>query len=123
MKREIPYILVVDDDQHQLDTIRRGLFLCGYDSLGVQSVDAALTFLDSPEGGKIDLVLTDLTMPGSTGLYLIEELRKSKPSLPVIVITGLAATNEIATIQQYGIPILRKPFAPDWLDQAIKALL
>ncbi len=116
-------ILVVDDEPHQLDTVRRGLFLYGYDSEGVGDVNTALTVLEGPDGDSFHLVLTDLTMPGNSGLNLIKQARKTRPTLPIIVITGLAATDEIETIQQQGIPILQKPFEPDDLHNAICELL
>ncbi len=116
-------ILVVDDEPHQLDTVRRGLFLYGYESEGVQDVDSAVETLSGPSGDTFDLVLTDLTMPGNSGIHLIEHVQKTRPDLPLIVITGLAATDEIDVVQQMGVPILQKPFEPDGLDKAIRKLL
>ncbi|MCP4676212.1 MAG: response regulator [Deltaproteobacteria bacterium] len=123
MADKTPKILVVDDEPHQLDTVRRGLFLYGYESEGVQDVVSAIEMLSGPDGDSFDLVLTDLTMPGNSGIHLIEHVQKTKPDLPVIVITGLAATSEIDAVQDKGVPILQKPFEPDGLDKAIRAHL
>ncbi len=122
-----PRILVVDDEQHQLDTVCRGLLLYGYDCQGVLSVAAALDALNAQDGaddgGGFDLVLTDLTMPGSSGLELIERVRAAWPQLPIVVITGLAATAELGIVRELQIPLLAKPFSPDTLDATIRRAL
>jgi len=70
-----------------------------------------------------DLVLTDLTMPEKSGLALIEELSRRWPTLPVIVITGLAKTPELERVKAQGIPFLQKPFQPDQLVDRIRETL
>lgn len=114
-----PKILVVDDEQHQLETICRGLFVYGYESRGARTADEALELLAGPEGSSFDLVLTDLTMPGRSGIDLIAQVHARLPDLPIIVITGLAATKEIEWVQKMGLPILQKPFEPDGLTRLI----
>lgn len=116
-------ILVVDDEIHQLETVCRGLFLYDYDSVGVSSAAEALVALDGQGGESFDLMLTDLTMPGASGMDLIEKAKRLRPKLPIIVITGLAASREVEVVQNQGIPILAKPFEPDSLDRAIRSLL
>ncbi|MDJ0764955.1 MAG: response regulator [Myxococcota bacterium] len=118
-KQKAAVILVVDDELHQLETIRRGLFLYGYESRGASNADEALAVLTGPERGSFDLVLTDLTMPGRSGIELIEQIQLRMPTLPIIVITGLAATKEIEWVQQRGLPILQKPFEPDGLHRLV----
>jgi two-component system response regulator HydG len=120
---QTPKILVVDDEQHQLDTVCRGLFLYGYRCKGVLSVDAALEALVGEDGDAFDLVLTDLTMPGSSGVDLIEQILRERPGLPIVVITGLAATREIDIVRTRNIPLLQKPFEPDTLDAVIRQAL
>ena len=116
-------ILVIDDEQDQLDTVCRGLTLYGYDCQGVLSVAAALEILENNDGEGVDLVLTDLTMPGRSGLELIERVRKQWPALPIVVITGLAASEEVGTVRGWNIPLLQKPFGPDTLDATIRRAL
>jgi len=118
-------ILVVDDEQHQLETVCRGLFLFGFICRGVQSVASALKSLCGKEDDdeEYDLVLTDLTMPGGSGLKLIDEVKQKYPDLPIIVITGLAATEETELVRERGIPILQKPFEPDTLHSTIRQVL
>ena len=118
-----PRILVIDDEQHQLDTVCRGLLLYGYRCQGVLSVEAALDTLAGEDGVGVDLVLTDLTMPGRSGLELIEHVREEWPDLPIVVITGLAATAEVGMVRERNIPLLQKPFDPDTLDATIRRAL
>ena len=116
-------ILIVDDEADQLQTIRRGLFLLGIDCLTACDCDEALSQLSPSAGERIDLLLTDLTMPGKSGAQLVERARELRPDLPVMVITGLALSSEVMAIRALGIPILRKPFTPEQLGRAIDALL
>lgn len=118
-----PRILVIDDEQHQLDTVCRGLLLYGYDCLGVLGVSAALDALADDDGAGFDLVLTDLTMPGRSGLELIERVRATWPALPIVVTTGLAATAELGIVRELQIPLLAKPFSPATLDATIRRAL
>jgi DNA-binding NtrC family response regulator len=119
----MPRILVVDDEQHQLDTVCRGLFLYGYHCQGVLSVADALDKLSQDEPVGFDLVLTDLTMPDRSGIELVEQVQKRWPHLPIVVITGLAASQEIDWVRQRNIPLLQKPFDPDTLDATVRRAL
>ena len=83
-----PKILVVDDEQHQLDTVCRGLFLYGYRCKGVLSVDAALEALIGEDGEVYDLVLTDLTMPGSSGVGSEVRLQRDRMSASAYLFQG-----------------------------------
>jgi DNA-binding NtrC family response regulator len=116
-------ILVVDDEPHQLETVCRGLFLYNYEPVGVSSADAALEALNGKAGDSFDLMLTDLTMPDGSGLDLIKQVQAQRSEFPIIVITGLAASEEVDAVRGKGIPILQKPFAPDGLDQAIREII
>lgn len=118
-----PQILVIDDEQHQLDTVLRGLRLFGYRCRGVSSVDVALDLLGGADGGSIDLVLTDLAIRGPSGPELLERLGTRWPDLPVVVITGLAAPPGVETIRRRNIPLLSKPFDADTLDATIRRTL
>lgn len=116
-------MLVVDDEADQLETLRRGLFLLGIECLTARCAAEALSHLEGPSGARVDLLLTDLTMPGESGAQLIDRARALRPELPVLVITGLALSPEVVALRARGIPILRKPFTPDELGRAIEALL
>lgn len=120
--RPSPRVLVVDDEPVQLESIRRGLFLYGYETRCASSGDEALALFERREVA-FDVIVTDLTMPGSSGFELIQRIRNTDPRFPVVVMTGLAASEEVEGLRRQGIPVVRKPFSPDDLDQAIRTLL
>ena len=122
MNAELSKILVVDDEQTQLETVCRGLFLFGFECRGALNAAAAVRTLEqSPD--EFALVLTDLTMPERSGLELIEEIGKRWPQLKVIVFTGLAETPELAQVKKQRIPCLQKPFQPAELAEMIRKAL
>ena len=62
------------------------------------------------EKGAIDLVITDLSMPGLTGYQLAEKVKKRIPGIPVIVISGWAIQQDDARLRESGVDfILKKP--------------
>jgi CheY-like chemotaxis protein len=84
-----PIILCVDDEQNALLVRQRVLEKDGYEVIPASSVSQALNVL---ELRSVDLVLTDLLMPGGTGAELADEVRLRWPRVPVIVLSGV---NEI----------------------------
>ena len=70
---------------------------------------------------EVDLVLTDYAMPGMTGLELVRELRKRRPGLPVLMVTGYAEIQRASALD--GMPILQKPYRADELVARIRATL
>lgn len=86
MKKQI---LIVDDDQRMLDSLRRTLYQ--------QSDDWAMTFVPHPEAAwealletAFDAVVTDIRMPGISGLELLDRIRQSEKNkdVPVVILTG-----------------------------------
>ncbi|MBD0276060.1 MAG: response regulator, partial [Acetobacteraceae bacterium] len=81
-------VLVVDDDEDVLDLAVHHLGILGYAMLSARSGEEALEVLERT-GGRIDLVFTDLSMPGGmNGLVLAERAREKHPGLPVLLATG-----------------------------------
>lgn len=81
------HIMVVDDEQSMLKLLRDFLSIYGAQVQTFNDSRHALeTFANNQD--KIDLVITDETMPGMTGMHLAEIMLKLKPSLPVILCTG-----------------------------------
>jgi DNA-binding response OmpR family regulator len=112
----------VDDEPTQLDSIRRGLFLFGYDAILSRSAEEAqVVFARDPTA--VDVLVTDLTMPGSSGGELVRRLRQMRGDLPVVCITGLTMGPEVLELQSKGVLVVSKPFSPDELDRAIRGQL
>ena len=84
-----PRILVIDSERHFVDTVCRGLHLHGYSCRGVLDLEAALEALSH----GVDLVITDLTVPGGPGCELIERLRQDWPALAAHAAYSLSPTD------------------------------
>lgn len=113
-------ILIVDDEQAQRETLSRGLFLLGHQCVSAGSAGEAMELLGEEGSRPFELLLTDLTMPGESGLQLIERVRKLKPDLRVLVISGLHSGQLCKRVRAWGIPVLQKPFNLEQLEAAIK---
>lgn len=114
-------ILVVDDEP----TAREGLELTleaeGYQVHQAVSAPQALEFL---KGSRVDLIITDLKMPGMSGLDLLAEVRRTWPELDVIIITGFASIDTAISAMKLGaFDYLTKPFNLDVVRQAVRRAL
>lgn len=121
MNAAIKRILVVDSEQHQLETICRGLLFQGYACHGVMDVAAARQTLRRCDGRTFHVLITDLTMSGASGIDTVKMVRTDRPDLPIVAISGLAADRATREAVAMGVHILQKPFAPKALDRAIRA--
>ncbi|MBA3852762.1 MAG: hypothetical protein C0503_00015 [Gemmatimonas sp.] len=83
-------ILVVEDEESIRMVARRVLQRAGYSVLEAESGVAALELLKQHDG-PLDLVMTDLVMPGMGGIELAAELRKSRPALKLLFTSGYSA--------------------------------
>jgi CheY-like chemotaxis protein len=82
-------VLVVDDEQIVLDSIKKLLKNDNYEVIGVLD---ARDGLDRIEKGDIDIVLTDLMMPGIDGLEFMKLTKEKEPNLPIIIFKKLLDT-------------------------------
>lgn len=80
-------LLVVDDDELVLNMAQAILSAFGYTVIAVRSGKAALEEFEAV-GGKVDMVLTDLVMPGMGGRELADELSRRRPGLPIVTMSG-----------------------------------
>jgi two-component system cell cycle sensor histidine kinase/response regulator CckA len=111
-------ILLAEDDPAVLEITRRVLTEDGYAVTAVASAEAAL---EAAEGRSFDLVLTDHSMPGVSGLELAERLAASHPETPAIVMSGYVA--EVADGQADHVAWLQKPFGARALRDAVRGAL
>jgi CheY-like chemotaxis protein len=112
-------ILVVDDNRDLVTSTAKLLEMAGYTAIAAYSAREAVDLLDEVE--RIDLVLSDIRMPGVDGFDLLRVLRHRFPSLPIILMSGLAVTSD--DIVPSGATILMKPFDATRLEQSIKRKL
>jgi CheY-like chemotaxis protein len=113
-------ILLVDDDDLSRGTIHTMLERAGHQVVSTASGSEALSLFraDPPS-----LVITDLIMPDTDGLELIQELKKADPSVRVLAISGggRVNANEYLTVaRKFGaVGVLAKPFSNQELKEAI----
>jgi CheY-like chemotaxis protein len=109
-------ILCVDDEPIALLVRQRVLERAGYEVVPAKSVNQALEILGSR---PVDLVLTDLLMPGRTGIDLADEVKRKRPEIPVVIISGV---NEIPEELSANL-FLNKLEGPAYLCERIREVL
>lgn len=103
-------ILIVDDQEPIRKTMRRTLELQGHQIIEAENAQRGLEHCNVLQD-EISLVLTDITMPGIDGYTFILELRRLRPKLPIIVISGAHANQQGSCIAiDPLIKLLPKPF-------------
>jgi DNA-binding NtrC family response regulator len=116
-----PRVLVIDDEEVMLQSCRRILDRKG---LRVDTEIDGLRGRDRALAGKHDLVILDLRMPQVDGLDLLDELRKARPDVEVIIITGYSSIDSAVKAVKLGaFDYLPKPFTPDELRTRVDAAL
>jgi two-component system cell cycle sensor histidine kinase/response regulator CckA len=115
-------VLVVDDAEGLCELARRPLQREGYPTLVAANADQALRVFE--ENPAIDVLLTDVVLPGASGPELSRQLVERRPALKVIYMSGYAEE----TIVQYGlltpgVAFLHKPFTSETLMQKIHDVL
>jgi len=113
--------LVIDDEQIVLDSVRKIL------SQGDYEVDISLSGRQGLElaiSRQYDIVLTDIRMPDMGGMRVLRDVKRAKPSLPVVIITGFATVKSaVQAIKLGAAEYLAKPFTPDELLKAVDSAL
>jgi CheY-like chemotaxis protein len=108
-------VLVVDDESAVADFMRELLSSWGLDAVATTDPRQALSVFSSAPRAY-DLVITDQTMPSTTGLGLARELLARRPDLPVILCTGHIDPIAQRELESAGIrALLHKPVEPDEL--------
>lgn len=114
-------ILVVDDEQTVCNSIKKILSRKGYEVDNTLNVEEAI---DKIEKSSYDLVITDLMMPKTSGMELLEIVKENYPELDVIMITGYASIDSAVKATKLGAAdYLPKPFTPDELTEVTKKVL
>lgn len=109
-------ILVVEDQPIIRRLVRRLLERDGHHVATASSAEEALTIA---EGDEFDLLVTDVMMPGASGLELVEQLRRRRPGLPVLLTSGTDDERELDERTAF----VRKPFKVEQLRELVERLL
>ncbi len=114
-------ILVVDDDAIVIKSCKRILEAEGLEVSTVPSADEALEMIKKYE---FDLLLIDVKMPKHDGMFLMREILKVIPDMPIIVMSGYPTPETVSDVLKLGATqFIPKPVRPDELIKAIRPVL
>jgi DNA-binding NtrC family response regulator len=114
-------ILVVDDEENVCQSIKKVLSRKGYAVSQALTVDDAVKLIKEM---TFDLVITDMMIPGTSGMELLQIIRDHYPELEVIMITGYASIESAVNATKLGASAyLPKPFTPDELTKVTESTL
>jgi DNA-binding NtrC family response regulator len=117
----VPRILVVDDDELICSELERLLIQAGYEICTRQKANDALEELQKE---NIDLVVTDIRLPGMSGVQLTKHIVERWPDVPVIVITGFAEIDTAVEVLKLGASdFIVKPFSAAIIQESVKLIL
>ena len=116
-------ILLVEDDPAVRRFARRALVEVGYSVLDADGGPEALRIAETHDG-RIDAIVTDVVMPGMTGVTLVARIERTRPDIRVLYVSGYADH----TMEQHGVfedrlRFLRKPFTQGELARALREAL
>src|ERR1044072_9215888 len=108
-----PRILIVDDDPGQRSLLNSFLKSQGFETLVVDSGERALAAL---RGGHISMMISDVRMPGLSGLETLRQARKEQIKVPVLLVTAFTDVRDaVAAMRDGAVNYLAKPIDLDEL--------
>lgn len=114
-------VLIVDDDPIVIQSCRRVLELEGIDIHVAMTVEKGEKVLSDQ---NIDLLLTDIKMPGRDGFEMIARAKKLRPDLPILIMTGYLIPETFEKGRGFGVEnYIAKPFTPDELLNALQSTI
>lgn len=121
MEKKRKKILLVDDEANVIKVFSDVL---GRESYIVKGVENGSEAIKAIKEETFDLALVDLRMPCMDGIEVLENIKKIKPHLPVIIYTGYGSiTTAVASMRKKAADYLNKPFSPEELKSSIKKAL
>src|SRR5947207_934780 len=123
VRRGPMFVLVVDDEPGDCQTMADVLTAEGYRVYKAADAPSAMTVMEQQP--EIELLVTDISLPGTNGCELARQLLKKRPHLKVLFVSGFVGAE---VCQYYGVPVgdllfLRKPFTPRALVTRVRAVL
>ncbi|MBI4186725.1 MAG: response regulator [Chloroflexi bacterium] len=113
-------ILLVEDDESIRTVTLRLLTENGYQVLPAESAEEAMTIFDR-EDGNFQLVLSDVILPGQSGVVLVGQLLTLQPALHIILSSGYADDKaQLSVILEKGYPFIQKPYTTEKLLRSVK---
>ncbi len=115
-------VLVVEDEPAVRQLLREVLEELGYETVEAANGQAALPILSSKR--RLDLLITDVGLPGMSGRQLAEAARSSRPDMPILFVTGYAekAADRAGFLGQ-NMSMITKPFTLEVVAQKVRSML
>lgn len=114
-------ILLIDDKEEVLGTLKEILVSAGHTVSAAESGEAGIAAFRQ---GEFDLVLSDLGMPGMSGWDVAREVRESKPTVPVVLVTGWDEQVDPELLRQSGVVrVVAKPVEMEGLLRIVSDVL
>ena len=95
-------ILIADDDAVQRRLVENMVQKCGYETVTVDSGDAAIASLTAPDAPAFDALVLDLVMPGLDGMGVLAKIREAGLSIPVVVQTAHGGIDNVVSAMRAG---------------------
>src|ERR1700742_170322 len=95
-------ILIADDDAVQRRLVENMVQKCGYETVTVDSGDAAIAMLTAPDTPPIDALVLDLVMPGLDGMGVLAKIREAGLAVPVVVQTAHGGIDNVVSAMRAG---------------------
>jgi CheY-like chemotaxis protein len=109
-------VLIVEDDYATRQALSALLKQLGHVPVVADRAADALRILES--AATLDAIITDVVMPGMNGIEFAERVRTTRPSLPVVLVTG--DSEALEAVLASGAVALLKPYSPDTLRRVLK---
>lgn len=117
----MPHILIVEDEPTTSWALAEGLSDDGFTIDTFRTAEEALAYLAT---NASDLVITDLRLPGMSGLELARKLRRGPNAQPVIVVTAYGSAETMLDLRRAGVAdVFPKPFQVDALRRSVRRAL
>ncbi len=114
-------ILIIDDEAVIRDGLKRVL---ESETFIVETCSSGFQAIEILQQREFDLIITDLKMPGMSGIEVLKSVRTLQPDIPVILITGYASIDTaVEAIKNGASDYISKPFAPDILLEKVQKAL
>ncbi len=114
-------ILIVDDEKNYLVVLEALLGSEGYETVTALNAKSAIS---TAEEADLDLIITDMKMPGMSGMELLEKIKSMKPELPVIMMTAFGTIEmAVEAMRKGAYDYIQKPFENEQLKLTVKKAL
>ena len=114
-------ILIVDDEKNYLVVLEALLASEGYEIITTDSSEVALRLIKESD---LDLVVTDMKMPGISGMTILEEAKKVNPDMPIIIMTAFGTIEmAVEAMKKHAYDYIEKPFKNEALKLTVKKAL